>query len=146
MSSTEVRSLLDECKTAVLTTIGRDGWPHSTAMWFVPGSDAVRMWTYAKSQKAINLGRDPRFTLLIESGTAYDRLKGVMVRGRARLFKDLNEVTAVGKDLHARYVAGEPADHPIDAASLAAIEQQAPKRVGLHLPFGRVASWDHSKL
>ena len=145
MSPDEVQSFLDECMTAVLTTIGRDGWPHSTAMWFVPGSDAVRMWTYAKSQKAINLGRDPRFTLLVESGIAYDRLKGVMVQGRARLFGDTDEVTAVGKDLHARYVAGSD-DHPLDAASLAGIERQAPKRVGLHLPFERVASWDHSKL
>lgn len=146
MTPEEVAGFFDESRTAILTTLDAKGWPHSTAMWYLPGEGSVRMWTYAKSQKAVNLRRDPRFTCLVETGTAYDQLRGVMVRGRARLLDDFDEVLAVGQGLHLRYAFGENDGYEIDAGSLEVIEAQAHKRVGLVLPFEDVASWDHRKL
>ena len=146
MTPEEVQGFLDECMTATLTTLGRDGWPHSTAMWFLPGDDSVRMWTYAKSQKAVNLKRDNRFTLLAETGSGYLELRGVMVQGRARVLDEFDDIMAIGKELHGRYVLGTREGFEIDEASLEPIRKQAHKRVGLVLPFDRVASWDHGKL
>jgi PPOX class probable F420-dependent enzyme len=146
MTPSEVKSFLSESLTATLTTLGRDGWPHSTAMWFVPGDDYMRMWTYAKSQKAVNLRRDARFTLLTETGTQYNELRGVMIKGTARILDDFEEIRSIGMDLHGRYVLGEAEGYEVDDASMQWIEQQARKRVGLVLPFDRLASWDHRKI
>ena len=146
MTSEEIRGFLGECMTATLTTLGRDGWPHSTAMWFILGEGSLRMWTYAKSQKAVNLRRDPRFALLTEAGTNYLQLRGVLIQGRARILDEFDEIVAIGKALHGRYVLGQDTDFEVDEKSLEGIRSQAHKRVGLELPFDRVASWDHGKL
>lgn len=142
-------AFLGVAKTAVLTTVGRDGWPHSAAMWFLPeidGSSArVVMWTYAKSQKARNAQRDPRAALLVERGERYDELRGVLVRGHLGVVHDRREIADIGMRLYGRYVLGEEGGRPPDAA-IADIERQARKRIGLVLPFEKVASWDHRKL
>ena len=145
MTQAETREFLNGVMTADLTTLGADGWPHSVAMWFAPDDEVLRMWTYRKSQKVLNLKRDPRFAVLIESGQSYNELKGILVRGRARILEDFDEVKEIGKTLHGRYVLGE-ADYTIDPHSMSEIERQAHKRVGLELPLERLATWDHSKL
>ena len=148
MNEDEIHSLLRAAKTAVLTTLDRNGWPHSVAMWFVPpadGSDAIRMWTYRKSQKVKNLARDPRAAVLVETGEGYGELRGVLVRARVETVDDFAAVRAIGVDLHERYV-GPLEGAEGDAVVLAEIERQARKRVGLIVPFERVASWDHRKL
>ena len=43
------------------------------------------MTSYARAQKIVNLRRDPRATVLVESGATYKELSGVMVRGRVEL-------------------------------------------------------------
>lgn len=148
MNDDEIRVFLVSSKTAVLTTIDRKGWPHSVAMWFVPpeeGSTGLRLWTYRKSQKVTNLARDPRAALLAETGEVYGELRGVLVRGRVQIIEDFDAVRSIGIDLHERYV-GPFEGNEGDAAALAEIERQARKRVGLIMPFERVASWDHRKL
>ena len=145
MTEDETADFLQAAMTADLTTLGPDGWPHSVAMWFAPDDGFLRMWTYRKSQKIVNLRRDPRFSVLIEDGTRYDELRGILVRGTARILDDFEDVKAIGAALHHRYVTGD-SEYTIDALSMQEIERQAHKRVGLELPFDRVASWDHRKL
>ena len=149
MDDEEIGAFLQTSQTAVLSTLDRNGWPHAAAMWFVvvDGSDGgeIRMWTYRKSQKAMNLQRDPRSAFLAESGDGYADLRGVLVRGRVQILDEFHDVRAIGEALHERYVVrgGGASNDPI---ALAEIERQASKRVGLVLPLGRVASWDHRKL
>src|SRR5437773_1877977 len=81
----EQRRFLEESHTIILTSIDRRGYPHSVAMWYVADPDGtVVMTTFAKSQKAVNLRRDPRCGLLVESGRTYPELKGLLIRGRQR--------------------------------------------------------------
>jgi PPOX class probable F420-dependent enzyme len=145
MSTHEVRGFLDAPATGVLSTIGLDGWPHSTAMWFVPRDDELLMWTYRRSQKVVNIRRDPRVALLVEDGSEYDKLRGVLVQGTAEILDSFDEVRSVGVALYDRYTKPslglDVAEGPI-----AEIERQARKRVALLVPMTRVASWDHSKL
>lgn len=149
MSRAEVRAFLNDSLTAVLTTMDVRGWPHSVAMWFLPrvvdGSDEIHMWTYAKSQKARNLSRDPRCAVLIEEGHRYAELRGVLVRAEARLLSDYDDVYRIGADLYDRYVFPHTGV-PIDQGPADGIEKQAHKRVGVVVPLERVASWDHRKL
>jgi PPOX class probable F420-dependent enzyme len=145
MSPAEVTSFLAAPHTAVLSTVGRSGLPHLAGMWFVPADDELHMWTYAKSQKAVNLRRDPRCAVLVERGDEYSELRGVLVRAEARLVEDYDTIVQIGMALSARYsvpATGEAATRPAQVE----IERQAAKRVGLIVPMSRVASWDHSKL
>lgn len=145
MTRDELRAFLSVPRTGVLTTLDVDGWPHSTAMWFVPEDDALLMWTYAKSQKAVNLLRDPRCSFVVEEGHAYSELKGVLIRGRAEELDDYQAIRAVGVALYDRYTK-ESVGVDVEDGPIVEIERQAHKRLGFRVPFERVTSWDHAKL
>src|SRR3954465_14119821 len=78
MTADEVRDFLDEQKIVSVATIGPHGRPHLVPLWYVVAGDDLRGWTYAKSQKAKNLERDPHATLQVEDGVDYAELRGVM--------------------------------------------------------------------
>jgi PPOX class probable F420-dependent enzyme len=145
MSPSETETFLRGERTAVLTTLDREGWPHSTAMWFVLPSEGLVMWTYAKSQKVLNLRRDARCAVLVEAGESYDSLRGVLVRARAVISEDYEAIREVGIRLYQRYTAEDP-DAVVEGRVLDEIERQARKRVRITVPFDEIASWDHSKL
>jgi len=140
MSPDQQSALLALPLTAALATLGLDGFPHQSAMWFVPEDGEVLMWTYAASQKSRNVERDPRASLLVEVGTAYRELRGMAIQGEVEVIRDPELVRGIGLALHARYNIA-PA-----AQALSAVNAQLPKRVGLRLPLTRVVSWDHRKL
>lgn len=145
MTSGDISRFLAEPRTAVLSSLDKDGAPHSAAMWFVVSGPEIQMWTYGKSQKAVNLRRDPRCAFLAEDGLAYNDLKGVLVKGEATLIDDFDDIRAIGIALYDRYT--KPATG-IDAQAgpITEIERQAAKRVGISLPLMDVASWDHARL
>src|SRR5688572_25180224 len=96
MTAAEIRDFFRTPRTAVLSSVGRDGYPHSVAMWFVPELDSGRgelhMWAYRSSQKVLNLQRDPRCSFMVEEGRAYNELRGLLVRGDARVVDDVDEI------------------------------------------------------
>ena len=55
MNDEEIRAFLEKQLTLQVATIDHDGWPHLIAMWYVLINDQISVWTYAKSQKAVNL-------------------------------------------------------------------------------------------
>jgi hypothetical protein len=151
MSDDEVRTFLEEQKVMTIGTIGPNGRPHLMALWYVPtkgvrpleseglkGSDPMLTgWTYAKSQKAKNLERDPRATIQVETGVQYHELRGVMMECDVELDGDAEPY---GLALFERYAG------TLDESVTAMVETQAPKRVGLRFTPTRIVSWDHSKL
>jgi PPOX class probable F420-dependent enzyme len=136
MSDDELRSFLGEEKVMTCATIGPNGRPHLMPLWFVGDQGQLRGWTYAKSQKAKNLERDPHATLQVEAGVEYQDLRGVMFEADVELVHD--DVAAFGTELFERYAPG------VDVGDM--ISQQAPKRVGLRFTPTRTVSWDHRKL
>jgi PPOX class probable F420-dependent enzyme len=137
----ERRRYIAAAPTMILVSIGRDGYPHAVPMWFVVDDDGVvYMTTYGRSQKAVNLRRNPRVALLVESGVRYDELKGVLIRGRAEVIDDLELCVRVLSRVHAKQVGGL-ADGIEDL-----MRAQARKRVVLKLTPERITSWDHAKL
>jgi PPOX class probable F420-dependent enzyme len=140
MSAEEVGAFLEEKMVMQCATNGPHGLPHLVALWFVPGEDNLRSWTYAKSQKARNLERDPRATLGLEDGVQYHELRGVMFECDVRMERDPDRVEEFGLELFARY-AGD-----LSEEIRAMVRKQAQKRVGLTFVPTRVVSWDHRKL
>jgi PPOX class probable F420-dependent enzyme len=142
MSAEEITAFLAEGKTANFATIGPNGRPHLTALWYVPRGDVIETWTYAKSQKAANLRRLPQATILVETGESYEKLRGVSMECDVELVTDTEKITAIGQQLMHRYNSNEE----IATAASQFVRLQAPKRVGLVCRPTKVLSWDHSKL
>ena len=140
MSEAELAAFLDAQRTVTCATIGPRGRPHLVALWYVPAGGRLDCWTYAASQKARNLERDPRATLLTETGTTYQELRGVSMECDAELVRDPELVLDIGVALAVRY--GGTAGPDLRAA----LAPQAAKRVGIRFHPTRVSSWDHRKL
>jgi PPOX class probable F420-dependent enzyme len=140
MSDDEVRAFLDEQMVMQCATVGPRGLPHMVPLWFVADGLELRGWTYAKSQKARNLERDPRATIGIQDGVQYHELRGVMFECDVELERDAEQVEGYGLRLFERY-AGD-----LGPEIRAMVAQQAQKRVGLRFVPSRVVSWDHRKL
>ncbi|TMM04337.1 MAG: pyridoxamine 5'-phosphate oxidase [Actinobacteria bacterium] len=144
MSQEEALAFLDEQRTVICATNGRDGWPHLMPLWYVVRDGEVWSWTYAKSQKVRNLERDPRATLQVEEGVEYQELRGVMLKCDVEIIRDTDQVAALGVELFARQSGVAPADLGDDVRGM--VGQQAPKRVALHFVERERATWDHRKL
>jgi PPOX class probable F420-dependent enzyme len=141
MTQEDRREFLKAAKTIILSTIDYRGYPHSVAMWHEMDGDTVLMTTFGKSQKAVNIRRNPKVSVLAESGETYDQLKGVLIRGRAEIISD---VDACGEFL--LRVHEKMAGAPLLSAAQDAMRAQARKRVLIKVTPERGSSWDHTKL
>jgi PPOX class probable F420-dependent enzyme len=141
MTDGEMRAFLAEQMVMQCATVGPRGLPHMVPLWYVSEELDLVGWTYAKSQKARNLERDPRATIGIEDGVEYHELRGVMFECDVQIERDEEQVEGYGLRLFERYAGGglTPEIREMVAA-------QARKRVGLRFVPSRVVSWDHRKL
>ncbi|HEX7037192.1 MAG TPA: pyridoxamine 5'-phosphate oxidase family protein [Pseudomonadales bacterium] len=140
----EIGAFLSSKKTIILVSNGKDGYPHPMPMWFwVDDRGAVYCTTFGKSQKVLNLRRDPRATLLAESGEEYAELKGVVIYARAEIVEDRDAVVDVLVKINTR--GREVALDQREQLTLA-VAKTAEKRVVLKFTPERYVSWDHGKL
>jgi PPOX class probable F420-dependent enzyme len=139
----EQREVLESERIVVVSTLGPHGWPHSMPLWYVVREGEIWIYTYTKSQKVRNLERDPRATLLVETGHEYGELRGVEIEAEAEIHRDLDAVYGLARELTMRY-SGDVASLEGDAAE--ALKAQAAKRVAIRFQPRRVATWDHRKL
>jgi pyridoxamine 5'-phosphate oxidase-like protein len=142
MSEAEIEVYLNEQRILNVATNGPTGHPHLVAMWFIVLDGRPAFWTFARSQKVVNIRRDDKISALVESGDSYEQLKGVEMTGRARLIDDAELVFAIGKAIALKYTG--PA--ALGADGLPFIEAQVPKRLGVMIDVERWVSWDHTKL
>jgi hypothetical protein len=154
------RKLLESERIVVVSSFGPRGWIHSMPLWYVPryadvlapsrtpgrgagGIPEVWIYTYAKSQKTRNLERDPRATLLVETGHEYGDLRGVMIEAEAEIHRDFDQVFDLAEELTLRYAEGLES---VEGDAREGLKAQARKRVAIRFRTVRTASWDHRKL
>jgi PPOX class probable F420-dependent enzyme len=142
LAGDEQRQLLESERVVVVSSIGARGWPHSMPLWYVLRGGEIWIYTYAKSQKVKNLERDPRATLLVETGHAYHELRGVEIEAEAEIHRDHGLVFEVARELTSRYTEGAS----VEGEAAEALKAQARKRVAIRFEPKRLASWDHRKL
>lgn len=140
MTTEEVEAFLGESRTMNVATLGPGGQPHLVAMWYGFLRGAPALWTYGRSQKVLNLRRDPRLTCLVEAGHSYDTLRGVELVGRAEILEEPEDVAVVGASVLARYTA------TMEPTAREALSRSGAKRVAVRIVVHRVVSWDHAKL
>src|SRR4051794_17475410 len=144
MTDEELQDFLAEQKIVSVATIGPQGRPHLVPLWYVVDGGDLRGWTYAKSQKAKNLERDPRATLQIEDGVDYQELRGAMFECEVEIERDADKVADFGMAIFERYAGGDAGELPPEVRQM--VEKQAPKRIGMRFHPTRAVSWDHRKL
>ena len=142
MTDEEVERFLTSQLKVQVASIGADGAPHLTTLFYVVHDGRIAFWTYRSSQKVRNLERDPRITCLVETGTDYFELAGVSLQGTAEVVCDVERVREIGTRVVTAMAGGA------DLGELGAelVEKQVGKRVGIVVTPAKVASWDHSKM
>ncbi len=140
MSEDEIADFVVKSRTGTLATVGPDGQPHLTAMWYAVVDGEIWLETKTKSQKAVNLKRDPRVSFLIEDGQTYDTLRGVSFEGVAEIVDDTDALHRVGVSVWERYTG------PYTDDLKPMVDQMMYKRICVRIVARRARSWDHRKL
>ena len=140
MSDAEIADFVARSRTGTMATIGPDGQPHLVAMWYGVLDGEIWIETKAKSQKAVNLRRDPRVSFLIEGGMTYDTLRGVSFEGVGEIVEDPDTIFKVGVSVWERY------NGPYTDDLKPAVDMMMNKRVAVRIAASRTRSWDHGKL
>jgi PPOX class probable F420-dependent enzyme len=141
MTPDELAAFLDEGRDLHVASINADGTPHLVTMWYLREGDDLLFWTYAKSQKVVNVRRDPRATVLVATGEKYEELKGVSITGSTTVVDDLDEVLAFGEKVYEKYWG--PIDNDLVRDG---VRMMGAKRVVIRVTPVKTTSWDHSKL
>lgn len=116
-----------------MATNGPDGYPHVVPLgYFLQGDDIV---LNMRGQREANVRRDPRVCLSWDTGTGMADLKGVVIRGSARMVDDPAGCLELTREA-ARGRGVPEAELPTEAR---------PGRNFAVVTVERVASWDNAK-
>jgi PPOX class probable F420-dependent enzyme len=141
MGDDEIVDFIDHSRTATMATVGPNGRPHLIAMWYAVLDGEIWFETKAKSQKAVNLRRDPTITVMIEDGKTYDTLRGVSIDGQAEIVdSDPELLLRVGISVWERYTG------PYSEDMKPFVDQMMNNRIAVRVVPTRLRSWDHRKL
>lgn len=140
MADEEIAEFVQRSRTATMATVLPNGRPHLVAMWYAVVDGEIWFETKAKSQKAVNLRRDPTVTVLIEDGHTYDTLRGVSIDGTAEIVDDPETILRVGISVWERYTG------PYSEEMRPYVDQMMNNRIAVRVVPGRIRSWDHRKL
>ena len=141
MSETEMWEFIRGQKSLQVATLNRDGSPHLTTLWFAVVEGEIVFETFAKSQKLVNLERDPRIAVLLEDGSAYEELRGVSIAGRAELHRDPELLRRFAAEIIRRNRPDVP-----EALLEEAAAGMAAKRAAVVVKPEKIMTWDHRKL
>jgi nitroimidazol reductase NimA-like FMN-containing flavoprotein (pyridoxamine 5'-phosphate oxidase superfamily) len=141
MSEDEMWDFIESQKSIQVCTLNGDGTPHLTTMWFAIRDKAIILETFTKSQKIVNLKRNPNMAVLLEDGDVYEQLRGVSINCKAELIDDYDTVHDMHVDVIVRNQEGVT---PEQAREFTA-DMSRKKTVILVRPE-KIMSWDHRKL
>ncbi|HVV09275.1 pyridoxamine 5'-phosphate oxidase family protein [Amycolatopsis sp.] len=143
MTLDEQRDFLRPTGKMALSTIGPDGYIHTTALYYAFLGDEVAFLAKRKSQKVVNVRRDPRVTVMREEGEKYYDLRGLTLIGDGEVRDDHEALWTVGEYLY-RTRHGGTDDSPEDVERI--VERSIHNRAVIVVHPKRIISWDHRKL
>jgi len=119
----------------VLTTIGRDGFPHSIPIGYFRLGDDIYLGCRAGTQKLKNIERNPLVSLLLQSGDKRSDIKGVMIQGEGTVMGAPADVLRLSREA-ARLRGTLESDLPSEPRPDAAYIRVSPQRI---------ISWDYGR-
>jgi hypothetical protein len=140
MTPDELDAYLAHERTCTLATLSSDG-PHVTALWFVWDGTSFWLYSITRSQRWVDLERDPRVAVLVEAGEDYFDLRGVEIRGKVEVVGDVPRT-------------GEENEALVEPERLFAAKYQGGAETMVHdgrhawlrLTPSKITSWDFRKI
>lgn len=98
-SDEEIEAYLDSRPAwAILSTIDKDGFPHSVPLgYFRLGRDIV-MGVRDRTRKVANVESNPNVSILLEDGSSMADIRGVMFQGHARIVRERTETLQLARE------------------------------------------------
>ncbi len=119
----------------ILTTIGIDGYPHSVPIGYFRLGDEIYIGCRAGTQKLKNIARNPKVSLLVQSGGSRQDIKGLMIQGDADVFTEPADLLRLGRE--AARLRGVPENElPTEGRPGAAYIRVRP---------AKMISWDYAR-
>ena len=136
MTRDEVHAFLDSRPGWIaLTTVSKSGHPHTVPIGYFRKGDEVFIGCRAGTQKLKNIERNPKVSVMLETGSSMQDIKGVCIQGTADIVMDTAEQLPLLR--HSMALRGTPEDQlPTEARPGAAYIRIRPEKV---------ISWDYAK-
>jgi nitroimidazol reductase NimA-like FMN-containing flavoprotein (pyridoxamine 5'-phosphate oxidase superfamily) len=136
MTDQEVKAFLDtKPGWIVLSTIGRQGYPHSVPLGYFRLGDDIYIGCRAGTQKVKNIERNPKVSLVLESGSTRQDIKGVLIQGHATVHTAPETRLQLSREAaRLRGVAEDALPH-----------EPRPGVVYIQVEPRRVISWDYGR-
>lgn len=136
MTDQEVKAFLDaKPGWIILSTIGPNGYPHSVPLGYFRLGDNIYLGCRTGTQKVKNIERNPRVSLVLESGSTMQDIKGVMIQGQATVHTDPETVLRLSREAARRRGVADDALPQAPRPGIAYIKVE-PRRI---------ISWDYSR-
>jgi hypothetical protein len=94
MTDEERDAFLVDTRTCRVASLGADGAPHVTPLWFAWDGSSLWLTSIVKSQRWTDIGRDSRVSVIVDAGVEFTELHGVELRGVAEV---VGEVPRTGE-------------------------------------------------
>jgi len=94
MAPEERETFLRDERTCRVASVGGDGSPHVTPLWFVWDGRSLWLTSIVRSQRWTDLQRDGRVSVIVDTGHDFMELRGVEIKGRAEV---VGEVPRTGE-------------------------------------------------
>ncbi|MDX1873248.1 pyridoxamine 5'-phosphate oxidase family protein [Mycolicibacterium sp. 120266] len=136
LSDEEIEAFLDSRPGwATLSTIDKDGFPHSVPLgYFRLGRDIV-MGVRDGTRKVANVESNPNVSIMLEDGSTMADIRGVLLQGHARIVREPGEVLQLAR--HGARRRGVPESEWPTAPR--------PGVVYIRMTPVRTVSWDYSQ-
>jgi PPOX class probable F420-dependent enzyme len=140
MSAEELDGFLEGERTCRVATVGRDGAPHNVPLWFVWDGRSLWLNSVVKSQRWTDVARDPRVSVVVDTGAAYGELRGAELIGRLERVGEAPRSGAADPELETpeRLFAAKYSHESAFAAD--------GRHAWLRLTPEKIVSWDFRKL
>ena len=89
MDADERDTFLREQRICRVASLGAHGEPHNSPLWFVWDGTALWLNSVVKSQRWVNLERDPRVSVVVDAGVDFTELRGVELTGAVEQVGDV---------------------------------------------------------
>jgi hypothetical protein len=139
MSADELDSFLGEERTCRVASVGADGRPHNSPLWFVWDGTSLWLNSIVRSQRWTDLAGDPRVSIVVDAGHGYGELRGAELLGRVAAVGDVPRSTTPDPDVAtAERLFGEKYSNGAFHAD--------GRHAWLRLTPEKIVSWDFRKL
>ena len=99
MTPEEREAFLTSQRTCRVATVGADGAPHVSALWFVWDGTALWLNSVVASQRWTNIAREPRVSVLVDAGEEFLELCGAELIGAAEVVGEVPRTSEPSAEL-----------------------------------------------